>query len=741
MGKLAIGHKLIERPTVCCACAQQCGVLVHIDDGRISKISGDKDHPVSAGFVCPKGARAHVLHYDPSRVHVPLKRVGPRGSGEWQEITWDEALDEIAEEIANLSAEYGRETLAYSFGTLHGADWGIGERFMNLFGSPNTVGQDKVCYGPNALGEALTYGFGPTFYTYPVPGKTRCIVIWGMRPSASMPLLWKQITRARRRGAKLIVIDPERTHEAEKADVWLQNRPGSDVALALSLINCIIAEGLHDVAFVEERTVGFDDLRERALEYSPERAAELSWVPEQDIVAAARMIAANGPALVHGGNGLCQSGTMAVQSGRVLASLVAVTGNIGVEGGHTLAGPPHDIISNGDAVLADALSEGQREKRLGADSFAHLGPGYRDLDDAMSRAWYGKRHILSWLATAHEPTLWRAITTERPYPVKGLILQCHNAVGAGANARAASEALTSENLELLVVHDLFLNPTSRLADYVLPASHWLEKPFFSAAYGYMAFAGDYAEAKPAPIAAEFEHRSDYDLWRDLGRRLGQTGDWPDTAEEFWDGLLRPAGLDFVSLCEHRGPLVDARARAQTSAAADTPVMFGTPSGKIELRSSLLESWGLDPLPYFELPAVFRGTEYSYPLVLTTGGRKIEGFHQNAQQMPWFRRKYPHPAVSMHPDTAADAGIRDGDWIRVETPIGAVRQQARLTDALPPRVVHADRWWYPERADDARDPFGFWSTNINVCTENADDSCDPIMGTWLLRGLPCRVVSD
>ena len=724
---------------VCFGCAQQCGVLVHVENERVVAVSGDRDHPVSAGFVCSKGTQAPALHNDPSRIQVPLRRVGSRGSGEWEETTWEEALDEIGATISRLTAESGPETLAYSYGTLHAADWGLGERFMNLFDSPNAVGQDKVCYGPNALGEALTYGFGPTFYTAPVPGKTRCIVVWGLRPSASMPLLWRAIVRARRAGAKLVVIDPERTHEAEQADIWLQNRPGSDVTLALGLIGEIVSDGLHDARFVEEYASGFDELCERARELSPAACAQRTWVRAPDVRAAARMIASNGPAIIHGGNGLCQGGTTAVQAGRALACLVAITGNLGVDGAHALPGPPHDLIANGEAVLAEALSKSQREKRLGADRFAHLGSGYGDLDESMSRAWYGKRHLLSWLATAHEPTLWEAIVSGQPYPVRALILQGHNALGAGANAHAAMAALTSDKLELLIVHDLFMNPTSRLADYVLPASHWLEKPFFSVGLGYMGYAGDYVEATHAPVAAEFERRSDYDLWRDLGRRLGQQDRWPDTAEDFWDTLVRPAGLDFTSICEHHGPIVGAKARRETTRPSGRPVVFGTPSGRIELRSSLLERWGLDPLPYEQAPAMFDGTEDSYPLVLTTGGRRIEGFHQNAQQMPRFRAKHPDPVVSMNPETAAAAGISDGAWVRIETPVGAVRQQARYTDRLAPGVVHADRWWYPERGDDPDDPYGFWATNINVCTEDAQGSCDPIMGTWLLRGLPCRVV--
>lgn len=724
------------RPTVCCGCAQQCGVLVHVAAGRITQITGDRDHPASAGFICPKGANAHQLHYDATRVHYPLRRRGPRGSGAWERVGWDEALDAIAGELARLAERYGPETVAYTFGTLHGADWGLGERFMNLFASPNTIGQDKVCYGPNALGEALTYGFGPTFYTYPVPGTTECILIWGMRPSASMPLLWKRIVHARRAGAKLIVIDPERTLEARAADLWLQNRPGSDVAIGLGLIDRIITEGLYDAEVVRNRTVGFAELRARAAEYPPDRVAELSWVAPEALTEAARLYATNGPAIVHGGNGLCQSGTMAVQSGRALACLVAITGNLDVPGGHSLAGPPRDLVANGDAVLSDALPKSQRAKRLGAQTFPHIGPGYGELDEAMSAAWHGKKHILSWLATGHEPTLWKAITTEEPYPVKAVIVQHHNAVGAGANARRTAEALTSDKLELLVVQDLFLNPTSRLADYVLPASHWLEKPFFSVAYGYMGFAGDYAEASEAAVPPDFEHRSDYDLWRDLGRRLGQEEHWPATAELFWDELLKPAGLRFDALSRQRGPVVGDAARGP--APVEHTERLGTPSGEIELASSLLERWGLDPLPYYDVPEVFAQAEHGFPFVLTTGGRSIDGFHQNAQQMPWFRRKHADPVVRVHPVTAAEAHVDDGQWALIETPVGAVRQQVRITDDLPPRVVHADRWWYPERGEHGDDPYGFWATNINVCTDNDTASCDPIMGTWLLRGLPCRL---
>jgi len=715
---------------------------VQVDAGRVTQISGDREHPFSAGFICPKGKHAHELHYHPARVHEPLKRVGARGAGQWQKIPWQQALDEIAGSIHGLTERHGRESLAYSYGTFHGADWGIGQRFMNLFGSPNTVGQDKICYSAGALGESLTYGFGPSFFTYAIPGKTRCIVIWGLRPSASSPLLWRQILRSQRAGAKLIVIDPERIREAHTADLWLQCTPGTDVALVLGLIHCVIDAGRHAAAFVEANTVGFAELRARAAEYPPEVVEKLTRVPAAQILQAAQMLSDHAPAIIHAGNGLCQSGRTSVQCGRALACLIAITGNLGVEGGHRLNGPPRDLVSNGDAFAGPALSAEQRGKRLGADTFPALGAGYAGLDTAMSRAWYGRADIMNWLTTAHEPTLWRAITGEKPYPVKALILQHHNPVGGSANAKLAAETLTSPNLELLVAQDLFLNATSSLADYVLPAAHWLEKPFLSMGLGYTGFAGDYVEAKPAALVPEYEHRSDYDLWRDLGRRLGQAQQWPDTAGQFWNGCLKPAGLDFDSVCARVGPVMGEQARSRdTAEPAGIRPDYGTPSGKIELRSSLLADWGQDPLPVFDLPAMVSANAASYPLTLTTGGRKIEGFHQDAQLMPWFRRKYPEPQVSMHPATAARAGIVDGDWAWIETPVGRVRQRARLTDDLLPQTVHADRWWYPERGADAADPFGWRSENINVCTDDAIDSCDPILGCWLLRGVPCRVVAD
>ncbi len=737
-----VSADILTHPVVCCGCSQQCGILVDVSDGRVVDIRGDREHPVSQGFICPKGSDAPELVEHAQRLTRPLKRVGPRGSGQWKEVDWDEALDDIAERVRLLTRQHGPETLAYSYGTFRGGDWGIGERFLNRFDSPNACGQDKICLGPLTLGETLTYGMGPTVFTPPVAGTTQTIVLWGMRPSASAPLLWSAIFAARKAGARLVVIDPEKTREAGYADLWLQSRPGRDGELALALLKLVVEGNRYDAVFVREETLGFDALAQMLAEHDLDTLAQACGVPVNALVEVADAIAAGGPTVFNAGNGLCQSGTPALQTGRAIACLIAITGNLDRAGGHTIGGPPRDIRANGLMLDADQLSTAQRSKRLGAAHFPYLGDGYGDVDRAVAQAWHGHAHTMSWMATAHEPSLWRAIVEQSPYAVKALFVQHHNPLGANPHAAVVRDALVSEHLELSVVHEMFMTPTAELADYVLPAAHWLEKPYFSLGLAFLGAFGDYVGANHAALAPPAGVRSDYELWRDLGRRLGQADAWPDSAETFYAQCLAPAELDFATVAAARGPLFGDAARRPTTAGS-APVAarrYGTPSGKVELHSSLLAGWGLAPLPDPVQPALAAHAA-AFPLTLTTGGRRIEAFHENAQHMARFRRRHPHPIAELHPATAALAGIAEGDWFTIATPLGAVRQTAHLSTALREEVISADRWWYPEGTGNEDDRYGLWANNINVCTSDAIDDCDPVMGVWLLRGLPCRIAKD
>lgn len=728
----------VKKRTVCFTCGQQCGHIAFIQGSKVIRLGGDRDHPRTAGFICPKGVQAPQLHYSPDRLHQPLKRVGARGAGNWETISWEQGIDEVGQKILDLAGTHGAETIAHSFGTMRGSDHAIGKRFMNLLGSPNTMGQDKICLGPIAMGEYLTYGFGPTVGARPVAGLTECVVLWGKRPMQSGRPGWQAIESALKAGTMLLVIDPAKTEEAARADLWLRPRPGTDAALGLGLLHMIISRGRYNADYVAAETIGFDDLRERAALFPPERVADITGVPAPDIVAAAEMMTGDGATIFGGGNGLCQTGSTAVQQGRILACLIVLTGNLNRTGGHRLIGPPRDILANGDWSAFVKLTADQRSRMLGAERFRGIGD-FASLDDVVSDAWYGKRGVADWLSSAHEPSLWDAILDAQPYQVRALVIQAHNPLGGSANSGKVLNALLSEKLELLVSHDLFLNATSSLADYVFPAAHWLEKPYFSLGGGGNGYVGDYVEANSPVIEPEFEHRSDYDFFRCLGWRCGQQEYWPERATDFYEQMLEPTGMSFDEVAEHLGPLTGAHARHPESPTSTEQGQkkYGTVSGKIELRSVMLEQWGQDPLPNFELPALFAHAA-AYPLTLTTGGRQIEGFHQVSQQTVAFRRKNPEPFASIHPRLAEKFGIEDGEWIAIETPVGSIRQVARVIDTFAADVIHADRWWYPEGAPDGAKHFGVTTTSVNMLTSDIPDDSDPVMGSWLLRGLPCRI---
>ncbi len=718
-----------------------CGLLAHVREGRVTKLAGDPHHPLSRGFICIKGERANEYHDHPDRLNFPLKRVGRRGEGKWEQISWDQAMDEIATKLRELKEQYGPESVALAHGTFHGPECGIGIRFLNLFGSPNSSGMGIPCAGPALEAESLTYGFGPTYMSPPVPGVTRCIVIWGSRPSASQPPVWPLILACKEAGAKLIVIDPIRTAEAEQADLWLQVRPGSDGALALAWLHIIINEGLYDYSFVAQWVFGFDKLKQRVQKYSPEKAAEITGVPKERIVEAARMYATHQPAILNWGVANAQIGRNSLQVERAKAILRAITGKLDELGGTLLLGPPNRALIMPDLELYDALPPEQRRKKLGADRFRLHGQGYELLSRAQERVW-GKKRLLSqlWAADVPSPLLWRSILTEDPYPIKAVLIQYHNPLGASAHARLVYEALKSENLALSVVHELFMTPTAELADYVLPACHWLEKSALSTFFGW----ANVTVAGQRAVEPAYERRNDYELWRDLGRRLGQENYWPDTLEAFWDQMLAPSGLSFEQLVTSPEPWIIEPPRfkkyADPDPATGEPLGFGTPTGKVEFYSTILEQLGYDPLPDYEEPPEIADSLLAsqYPFILITGGTVIESHHQGFRQVSFFREKYPHPPVHIHPETAARLQIGEGDWVYIETPRGRVKQQAKLTDAIHPDVVHADRWYYPEEPGPEPHLHGFWRSNINVLTDDDPDHCDPAYGTWCARANRCKI---
>ena len=685
----------------CRMCHGGCGVLVYVKDGKIAKIAGDPDCPINHGTLCSKGIGASQLVYHPDRLTYPVRRVGSKGSGKWERISWDEALDAIAEKILNYKESFGAESIVMGYGTGRENEAVI-YRFANLLGSPNTLTAGHFCYGPRIATTIITCGTNPIV---DYENNPKCIMVWGNNLVISNPDCYKgePFSTALDAGAKLIAVDPRLTRIAARADIWLPLRPGTDTALALGMCNVIVQEELYDKEFVENYVHGWDAFVRRVNEYPLKKVEEITWVPKEKIQEAARLFATTKPAAIQWGVAIEQQVNCA-DNNRALLALMGITGNIDVQGGQMLFSSPK-IRNVGQFGAHKMLSREQAEKRLGGDRFRLAGN----------------------FAIINPKCVWDAILEEEPYPVKMLFFISSNPVLTRGNAREVYRAL--EAVEFMAVADFFMTPTAELADIVLPAATWLEMDYigdFWKRHGYIL-----PRRKVVQIG---ECRSDHEMLNDLAHRVGQGEHWWDTFEGGLDHILEPMGItwkDFEKMDYIRGD-VNYRKYKEKG--------FSTPTGKFELYSTLLEKWGYDPLPQFREPP--EGPNSSpeiykeYPYILITGRRQPGFFHTENRQVPWLRELHKDPVVEIHPETAEKEGIGEGDWVIIESPRGKVRQRARLFAGMDPRIVSAEHaWWFPENKDPGH---GWDESNINILTSNAYEDCDPAMGATHVRTLLCKI---
>ena len=723
------------RRSYCGLCHPRCGTLLHIEDGNVVKVTGDPDHPITRGVICERGRLMLDHLYHPQRLNHPLKRVGEKGEGRWQRITWDQALDEVAEKLSGLRDKYGAETLAFTHGTKRTYHWDC-RRFFNLFGSPNTCGVNTICMCPSYATEYATYG-GMVLGGAEMMA-SKCIVMWGCNASKSSPVgAYPKIVQAKKNGAKIIVIDPRKTKEAETADLWLQIRPGTDLALMLGWIRYIIANGLHDKDFVANWTVGFEELKAVVEAYTPEKVAEITSVPAELVEKAAHMYATSGPAVIPFGLGLDKQGINSTQCARGRAILRAITGNLEVPGGEVFsnAGDVGKIRDAEYLEINDVLPESQRAKQLGIDKYPFFGfPGWERTSAANKKLPHG--YVAppeAWHSNlAHARDVMDAIITGQPYPVTAAITLANNPLLALPNSQRVFEALKA--LELYVVMDYYMTPSAALADYVFPASSTVEQPEIWLTHGF-------CMACPQGIDPLYERRNSYDFYRGLGLRLGQEEYWPwETVEDMYDHCLEPVNLSFKQLVEQRGVLGKMEYRRYKKFG------FGTPSGKVELKSSIFEDLGADPLPQYREPVWSPKGDpkvaEEYPLILITGSRFMPMYHSEQRQLEKARAKVPDPLVSIHPDTAQVLGLSEGDWAVVSTPQGSIRQRVRISDAIHPKMADAQHsWWFPERNAQLPELFGAFESNANVLCPDAPEFCSPEIGSWPHSALMCRIEKE
>lgn len=699
--------------TSCRSCHGGCGAIVHLDGDRVVKIQPDPDSPLSKGRMCIKGLKGIELLYHPDRLKYPMKRLGGRGEGKWGRITWDEAYDLIAENLQKTISQYGAEAIVIAQGTGRHMFQHV-PRFANTLGTPNWIEPGMaMCFFPRV--QAGMMGFGAfSVVDYYSGVNPECILVWGHNHDVTSAGGECQffIQDAIKRGAKLIVIDPRKTPLASKAELWLRVRPGTDDALALGMLNVIINEKLFDREFVEKWTYGFEALCARVQEYPVERVSEITWIPAEQIRAAARMFAGAGTATLEWGCAI-EHTPNTMQTVRAISLLMALTGNYDKPGGwyegmNVLPSPSHN---------SHLLSREQSLKRLGEKEFRVMAGAHNPFP------------------SAHIPTAYQAMLTGEPYPVRAMMLFGNNGIMSNGGAQATHEAMMS--LDFISSMELFMTPTTALADVVLPAASWLELDEIYAPPDL----ASHTILVQKQVVRTHECKSDEEVFCELSRKMGlEYG--AETPEEIYDAQLAAAarlhpqleGLTFQKMKE--------------LSYLQIPIEFGkyekrsgfrTPTGKVELYSTLMEKLGYDPLPYYEEPPE---SPYSqpllakdFPLILTTGGRVANFFCTEHHQIPSLRKGHPNPIVDLHPDTAREHGIADGDWVYIESPRGRITQKARLSQDMDPRVVNCEYgWWYPER--ETQD-FGCWESNANVLT-TMGPPYDPSMGTYQLRGLLCRI---
>ncbi len=682
--------------SACRGCHGGCGVLVTVEDNRVTRIQGDPDCPVNRGWLCIKGKKYHTITHHPSRLTDPLRR----NNGSFDKISWDEALDEISDRFLKIKKELGPESVVLGYGTGRDNEAFI-YRLANTFGTPNVLTAGHMCYGPRIVTGITRCGNLPVV---DYEGEPACVIVWGANPLVSNPDEYKGLYLARtiKRGAKIVCVDPRRSMVAKQADLWLRLRPGTDGALAWGMINVIIAEKLYDHEFTAKHVHGWDEFVARAGEYPVAWAADKTGLPPEEIDAAAKMFAGLKPAGIHWGVALEQSRNC-VNTISLLICLMAMTGNLDRPGGNVFY--PNPPVKNASQIGAHrVLDPEMRGKRLGGDRF----------------------RLADRIGVINPKAVWDAILTEKPYPVKALYLISTNPVISRANAKEVMAAL--RKVDFLVVQDFFMTPTARQADIVLPASTWLEHDYVGdlwKRHGWVV-----ARRKAVQVGRA---RSDYDILNELGKRCTDQKFWWPTVTDALNDILSPSGLTWEDFCA-RGFLQGERRFHKYWTEG-----FRTPTGKVEFFSTVMERLGYDPLPGFndpsESPWSSPETTRRFPYQLITGARIPSFFHSENRQPGFLRSKRPDPLVEIHPDLAAAKGIAAGDWVEISSPRGAVRQRAVVTDRVMNNIVAADHgWWFPENDQD----LGWDQSNIDVLTDNAFAACDPAMGATSLRVLLCDV---
>jgi anaerobic selenocysteine-containing dehydrogenase len=690
--------------SVCIGCTNFCGVKYQVENGKIAKLEGMQEHHVNRGALCARAYGMKQLVYAPNRIKTPLKRVGEKGEGKWKSISWDEALGIIANKLNEIKEKFGAEKVAFHRGRIFGGDdqREFFLRFANVFGSPNIAGPPHICYQPRSWAHCLNFGWNirdviPDFEN------TECILVWGWNPAHSAIPAAKSIFDAKDRGANLIVIDPRFNPIARVADKYLKIRPGTDGALALSMINVIIEENLYDENFVDKWTVGFDELKELVKKYPPEEVEKITWIPADTIREISRELASAKSACICPGVAFDHF-TNSVQSARAMYHLIALTGNIDVPGGHILKTTWKDVTFQHDTIftLREKVPQETIEKTLGIDKYRLIRKLKSPCADIMD---------------GHSPSIYESMRTGKPYPIKAIVIWHSSPVDTESNTKRIIEAL--KEAELVVVIDPWMSSTAKYADIILPASTYLEWDWFNLSPERILLRRKVIE----PLYASWP---DIKIICELGRKMGYESYFPwKTIEEVMDERLRACGVTYDQLLKSQNNIIQMPVPAMTYKKYEKEG-FNTPSKKVEFHSSTLAKNGYNPLPDYvepmESPVSEPDLAKEYPLILITGAQLNLFTHSMHHNVPLMNDLMPENLLEINQETAEKLGITDGERVQVESPRGSITIKTKLTNGIHDRVVHMHH--------------GFQDVNVNILIDNISRS--PIIGSTGIKGSLCRV---
>jgi anaerobic selenocysteine-containing dehydrogenase len=786
--------------TFCSLCKVICPAVVTVEGSRPISLEPDRAHP-RGGAVCAKGRAAPEMHDHPHRVNYPLRRTRPKTSPDpgWERCSWDEALDLIAAKLREIRDTSGAHAVAFSRGT--GSATGVRDtdpwftRLANHFGTPNMMSTTHVCNWSRDGAAYYTYGLG----TLPLPEteNSGCIVLWGTNPSATQLGLARDVIAARARGARLVVIDPRRVGVANKADMVLQVRPGTDGALALAFVDVLLQEHLYDARFTRAWTnapllvrTGTDRLlaaadvaRERLAQDGLAGATTPYLALDQETGrlvaydAATRQYSRSADALaLHGSTEvrLADGSLVACRTVFDLLAEAARRSNPAVAA--EITGVPASQIVEAVRLIAASrpvshyLYNGLVQHTNGVQAcraieifYALLGdfdraggnviPPSPKVADIAARGALPAEAAKLRLGAAERPLgpasvppgniaafdLYRSVLDGEPYRVRALVALGNNVLLANADSAQGREAL--QQLEFFAQAELFHTPTSQFADVLLPAADFLESESLSLSLGVR------AQRRPLVVEPLYERRSDVEVVFGLATRLGLGDRFGDgDPVRAYDEILAPAGLSWAALQDEPNGVRIAPPTRYEKHADERPngsvVGFGTPSGKLELFSDTFAAHGHAPLPAYQEPAESpRSTPVlaaEYPLVLTNAKRP-QYLHSQHRAVQAIRKTMPAPTAELHPETAAQYGVQHGAWIVIETPRGRVRAQAEVTSAIAPGVVCGSHGWW-EACESlgigALDPFDERGANLNLLVHA--DLKDPISGGLPHRSSLCRL---